>query len=190
MTLFKILSFVDILDQEGIESLIFAFAPIYHQVTPKHKKKLKLVLAGEEKSPLLLRLIKQEKIGDAVIFKTMFRDASKEEILSDASLLVEPSGNLKRSLIKVAFMHGVPIITFSNDYVKEYIDHTCGMLIRKRSKTDNIEAFSERIEMLYFDPEVQKILSRGAQIQYEDQFSWGKPISNSYKRQFSTYDLR
>lgn len=186
MTAFRVLSFVDMIDESGLENVIYSFSPIYQNVTPKHKKKMKLVLVGSEKTAEIQNLIRQEKLEDAVSFEILPKNQEKDQFIKAASVVIIPSGNLKRNLIKDCFKYGVPIITFFNEYVAEYINNRCGLLIRSKTKEVNTELFTEKLKMLYFDPEVQKILQRGALDQFQELFNWGR-ASQSEIRAFNNF---
>ena len=181
MSTFNVFTLVDLLDEEGMDTVIHSFAPLYKNVTPKHKKRMRLILVGTQKNQYLEDLVQKEKLSEVVTFRIIGEAQTHLDYLDEASVFLAPYGSLKRGMIKDCFQQGVPIITYLNEYVKEYIDHSCGMLIRYRTMERAISEFSEKLHMLYFDPEVRKILKKGALASYHTHFTWGHRVAAASK---------
>jgi len=156
------------MNEPGVELAIKSFAQLYNNVTPKHQRRLNLVIIEEESHiPILQNQLSREPFGNAVRIISR-RDIENTEIAyQSASLFLLPIKMDGYKVIPEALSFGLPILTYENPSNKTLLDNTCSMLVGRRSKDNPYEEFSRLLEMLYFDPEVRKILARGAIQKYE-----------------------
>ena len=96
-----------------------------------------------------------------------------EEIMKDGAALFMPGDRIPVRLISRAFSFGLPILGFYQLQDFDLVDQTCSMLVRYRDRYQVITEFTQMLKILYFDPEVRKILKRGTLDKYQKQFRWG-----------------
>ena len=178
MTPFHVLSPGGFISEQGSEIAIQAFSRLYHSITPKHQRQIHLILVDEKKAiQRLNHKINTSGIGKAVRF--IERENTDEVVAAyeEASVFLFPASNSLHRIIPEALSYGLPVITIEHEEMKAYIDATCGMLVRKLAFDQTIAEFTNMMKMLYFDPEVRKILKKGAKTKYLNHFSWGRTES-------------
>lgn len=156
------------MNEPGINVTIKSFSSLYHNVTPKHQRRLRLIIIeAEDQIPLLRQQLSAERFSDEVVHIVSRQDIENAEAAyQNASLFFLPIDIDGYKVIPEALSFGLPVLTFDNPNIKTLLDNTCSMLVRSRSVSNAHEEFSRMLEMLYFDPEVRKILSKGAMDKY------------------------
>ena len=173
MSKFHVMSLGGFIHQEGIDTTLESFAELFHNVTSKHKKRM--VLSMITKGVLTEHIhqkVSQLEIQEAVHLIPWSEQETIEEMYEDASIMILPSRENIVKLIGEAFSFGLPVVCYAKENLRDIIDHSCGMLMEYQDYEQNISNLSEIMRMLYFDPEVRKILKKGAIKKYESQFSW------------------
>ena len=174
MTPFYVLSPGRFIDRKGIDIAIKSFSNLYHNVTPKHQKRLRLIIIDEaENFNQLKSTLQKENIEDSVKIVNRINAAEAESVYKSASLFLFPSVHSGYKLICEALSYNLPVLTFQCSDVKDILDSSCSMLMNSQKDERAYEGFSKMLEMLYFDPEVRKILAKGAQNRHEAELSWG-----------------
>ncbi len=175
MTPFVVLSPGRFVDQTGVEIAICTFANLYHDLTPKHQKKIKLVIIEEADEIVHLeKQIAKENLKNAVNIIHRSDMDNVEAAYENASVFLFPAMVYSHKIIPEAMSFGLPILTYENPDFKDILDYTCSMLVDKRYNYRGEDEFFNYLEMLYFDPEVRKILARGAMDKYENEMNWGR----------------
>jgi len=176
---FNVLTLGEELSNDELEMTIAAFAELYHRVTFKHHRRIRIkVVCSLDRAEWVFTLARNYKIGSnlELIPKNDFdwSDWTPQE----PSVLMLPTHNRVGKITRQSLSQGVPIIGFQNESISEYVDEGCGMLVRSRSSSQDLDAFSRILHMLYFDPEVRKLLKKGAVKKYRE-------ISGFYQRKRS-----
>lgn len=175
MAKFEALALGEFLNKRGIEITIRSFADFYHSLTPKHQKSVQLNYVGcyQEDFAYLQETIKLNEIASKVrVYRRVLED-ELEDIYKRSSILIYPSSESAGKVIPDILSFGLPILCFNCDGMQDFIDLTCGMPIDYQTQEQSIEEFSKMLNILYHDPEVRKILRKGAFNRYDNYFSWG-----------------
>ncbi len=149
-----------------------SFADFYHGITPKHQKKVSLLLVRSENDDIneirdLLNLGEVEKKTQIV------HESAGGKNHNASDVLLFPSETGYKNVIPEALSHGIPVLSYDVEAVRDYIDVSCGMTTRSKTPEQDIGNFAQMLSILYFDPEVMKLLERGALSRFEKYFSWG-----------------
>ena len=172
--MFSVLALGEFIEEEGIETSLGAFSELYHAVTSKHQKQMEMqMIIKGLKTDDIKQQLKNYKIEDKVELINWDNQQQVELSYENAAVMLLPTKDNLTKIISESFSFGLPVICFENFYNKEIIDPTCGMMVTADSVGENIIEFSNRLRILYFDPEAQKILKRGAKNKYKNAFSWG-----------------
>lgn len=173
MSMFSILALSDVASETGIEVVFRSFASFHHALTPKHKKKAKLIFIDKGGYALsAIQWAEKLEIPPHVQVLNWKRLEIIQQAYETASLLFLPArGNIKSEIID-ALSRGIPVLSFLEKGQEQYIDQTCGTLIDYYSTDQSIEDFANVMRMLYFDPEACKLLRKGALNKYENQVNW------------------
>ncbi len=174
MNPFFVLAPGDFLDHRNARLAIEAFARVYRTLTPKHQRRMRLIIIDEDENHSKhLHLARKLKAEGALQVVSRFDAEQAERAYQQASVFFCATDQSLASIIPEALSYGLPILSTANAQIKDYIDNTCGMIVEKRSESQLIEGFSRMFSMLYFDPEVRKILQKGAKRKYRNHFCWG-----------------
>lgn len=153
---------------KGIEIVIGAFGDLYNSVTHKHQRRMALnFLCEQDKTAMVYELGSQYKVENALNIIPVKVEVKNQIPLSSTAIILPTEKRVGR-VVREALSKDVPIISFANESVSEYVDHTCGVLIRPGTMWQCVEDFSRTLRMLYFDPEVRKLFHKGAQNRYKE----------------------
>lgn len=173
MYTFTVLALSDVASEAGMEITFEAFAEFHHALTPKHKKKSKLIFIDKGGYALAaIQLAERLEIQPFVQILNWKRIDPIQIAYNAASLLLLPSRSKTEALIIDALSKGIPILSFQETEQEQFVDQTCGTLIDYYSKSQSIEDFANVMRMLYFDPEACKLLKKGAYSKYANQLSF------------------
>lgn len=173
MKTFLVLSPGGFINKHGIEITLKSFSCLYNSVTPKHQRRLRLCIIEEEGKFLELRKLIISADLEKVV--NIINRAEVEDVITayqNAALFLYPAMEYGLKLIPEALSFGLPILTFEHPDLNVILDNTCSMLV-KNDHSFGYEKFTTILEMLYFDPEVRKVLSRGAKVKYRNELKWG-----------------
>lgn len=181
---FNVLTLGEKLSDEELELVIASFAELYHRVTFKHHRRIKMkVICDLKQGELVLSVANNHKVSTNVELISI-NDFNPDDWSSfGVSVLFLPTKKRVGKITRTALSQGIPIVSFQNESISEYVDHSCGMLVRAKDYSQNKDAFSRILNMLYFDPEVRKLLKKGAQTKFR-QISGYKEL---YKATSSSY---
>ena len=172
--MFSVLALGEFIDDEGIDIALGAFSELYHTVTSKHQKRMEMMLITKGlKTEAIQEQIKTYQIENKVQLVNWNEQEKVEDSYRNSSVMLLPSKDNFSKLVSESFSFGLPVICYENDHIADIIDQTCGMLVSEDSSGETILEFSNLLQILYFDPEAQKILKRGAKNKYSDALSWG-----------------
>ncbi len=177
MAMFEVLTLGEFLNKRGIEITIRSFADFYHSVTPKHQRSITMNYIDDSNSntAYLNHLLEINDIKNQVRVLNDSTDEEKLEILHKTALLSFPSEESAGMVIPEVLSYGIPVLCMECEGLQEFIDPTCGLIVKYEGLGQSVEEFSDMLKILYFDPEVRKILKKGALRRYEKYFSWGLP---------------
>lgn len=158
MKSFVVLIVVENLNTNELEIALRSFAHLVAKVTPKHRKALRLQIVDDGQQNLLLQCLLQrfELINYAIV------QSQWKPSLTERNVLFAPTLQLDIDTLQQSLHAGVPIITYESNRSKQHIDKSCGVLRPYRSGERAVQEFSTYLNMLYFDPEAQQCLQKGA----------------------------
>ncbi len=169
---FFVLSPGNFFDEKNTSTTIKSFAELFNRVSPKHQKRLKLIFIEEDSHiSRLNELLAKERLGNASVIINRFVVEEVEAAYLDASIFLF-TGTPNEKIIPEALSFGLPVLTFEDPSLKQYLDNTCSMLVKNSFSNNVHEHFADLLEMLYFDPEVRKLLAKGAISKYNKELSW------------------
>jgi len=172
---FKILLVGDFLSEKEISIALNSFQELYHSVTFKHQRRLKLtIIESEQNFPELIKMLKSKKIQTACQIVSPVDQSMVQSILKDSSIMFLPTFSNIGKLIPVAFENGLPIVSLSTEDNLEKLDNTCSQLISVSYKSEIETMFSETLKMLYFDPAACSILRKGSLTKFHADYNWGR----------------
>ncbi len=170
---FGVIVFSEYLTQTEREMTIRAFSDFYHNITPKHQKRV--VLHWHSKGDTDLSGIKKA----IIMFEVPIRNIqfstteNRSEVMKEAKICIHPSRKYFTNVIPKSLSFGIPVITLEDFFVGDYVNQSCGITINCESNEQIINELTYYLDMLYFDNEVLKVLEKGAYDQYEKKFGWG-----------------
>lgn len=170
---FGVMVLAEYLSEKEMEIAIRSFSDFYHEQTPKHQKRIVLYWVNGYKgsNQITNSLFNMYEVPEKVLRR--ISDEEKSSAMRDSSLLLHPSGKHSKAVIPDAFSFGLPVISMNTTKVQDYIDISCGMLLQSSTHEQLIIEITGRLDMLYHDQEVLKLLEKGAYDQYEKKFGWG-----------------
>jgi len=185
---FQVVCITDPLQDENVEIVIAAFSELYNSVTSKHQKRMQLnLICRSKRVTTILNFAEQHKIEEPIQLIPYNLERQKDQLPLNATLLCLPTNEKVGRLVRESLSKSIPIVSFLNESISEYIDQTCGLFVRDRGFGFNVEEFSKVMRMMYFDPEVRKLMHKGAKNKYLE-ISGGltRKVSNSYSRRKNT----
>lgn len=166
---FNVLTLGEELSEEELDLVISSFAELYHRVTFKHHRRIRVKVVCEIKqAEQVLSLARKYKVGGNVDMIPHQEFYERDWSGYDISVLFLPTQKRVGKITRSALAQQIPMVSFQNESISEYIDQSCGMLIRKQGMSKDKDAFSRILSMLYFDPEVRKLLKKGAAKKYRE----------------------
>jgi hypothetical protein len=149
--------------REEIEIAIHSFKKFYDGASKRHKGFLKLMLIenGEHLGDIL-RMIRMLNIEHACQVILQEKAGLPSSALPGSSVMLLPTAVGDTRWIKTAFSAGIPIVTVEGTAQGFLLDNSCGMIINQRRLEERVEAFSDLLTMLYFDPGALLALSKSA----------------------------
>ena len=185
---FQVVSLTEPLIDEHIEVVLAAFAELYNSVTHKHQRRMQLnFICQSHKVATVLDFAAQHKIEAPLELIPYNAERLKDQLPLNSTALLLPSEERLGRLTREALSKDIPVVAFMNDTISEYVDQTCGVFVRNRGFGFNVESFAKTLRMLYFDPEVRKLMHRGARAKYL-QISGGaitKKLPTPYARSYA-----
>lgn len=140
-----------------------AFSEFYESVTPKHRKKLSLVIIEDKKHFIKVNNhLKNLNIQNVshVVSRDDFNAIESE--MAKAAVFVINDNVKSFNIIPQILFYGLPIICAEMIGKLENLDYTCGRIIKHRSFEGTVIDLTAEIRMLYFDTDALKFLSEGA----------------------------
>ncbi len=170
---FNVVSLSNFLTENSLQQALEAFAGFYFNVTPRHQKKSNLLIIdnGDQREFIKTRSRELGLLPALQIIPAQ-QTMRVREAYQVASLLLLPTHHAVGKIIPEALAFGIPILCYDTMEMREFIDSSCGRLVKDSGNSASIEALATIIGMLYFDPRACRILSQGAVKKYESDFSW------------------
>ena len=171
---FSIITLGDFVSPTGLQTAIRSFSNFYHNITAKHQRRLTFyIIDNHENVDEIARLCINEGIEKATCILHLGEQDDIVKIYKSASVFLLPIQENKDSIVQESLSYGLPILSFLDAGYEEYIDQTCGMLLKPTRQEEHILEFARMLQLLYFDPEAREFLKRGATNKYKAHFSWG-----------------
>lgn len=172
---FNVVALGRFLKENSVESVFASFSYFYHSVSLKYQKKSSLILIDKEYHHHLNKeLAVQYKVDGKTVFVPLKNQEEVECSYGEGSILLLPRRVNSSSIIKEAFLYGLPVIGYANSSHDNLLDASSGLKIYYKFEEQAIQDLAENLRLLKYDPEAVKILKKGAAERYEKEFSWGK----------------
>jgi len=171
---FNILLVGDFLSEKEIITALNSFADLFHSVTFKHQRKMKLtIVESPQNFPTINKMIADRNIKAACSLLSPDNEAAVLEVLISSTIMFLPTTSNIAKLIPIAFKHELPILTISTEANRDLLDNTCSRIVKNSENSEVEERFSISMRMLYFDPEARQILAKGSLARFNKEYSWG-----------------
>ncbi|MFK7808119.1 MAG: hypothetical protein AB8F74_10000 [Saprospiraceae bacterium] len=183
MTSFNVLATVDLLSERYLHTLIAAYNSFYNNQTPKHQSKLQLTLLSRRYFSYLHNSgIALSDMGTniQVVYSTDAKEAS--QFFKKADVLFMPILEAPGPIVKNLLICGLPILCHQTSILRKHIDKTIRLVAGSKNQKEYneihaIEDYASMLEMLYFDPSVQKLMKKKADKKYRRKINaGGSPI--------------
>lgn len=161
MNTFSILFPTENLPRHEVEIAIQSFSTLYYSVTPKHRRRMQLSLIYCDGILPLIHSLSNDYGVDCAV--AIIPPDEVEEVYTKSSLMLIPASGKSKKLAVQALERGLPILGYESYSLRNLVDVSCGVLIPYKSREENIKAFAEILQQLYYDPEAQKMLTQGAE---------------------------
>ncbi len=172
---FNIVALGQFISLEGMELAVKSYSVFYHSVTAKHQKRISMhIIDDTENLKAVTAFCKKHDVEKAAKILELNQQESIEKVYKSASLFFFPIKENRDAIVKESLSYGMPLVGFLKYGYEEYIDQTCGMLLKENADEENVIEFARLLQLLYFDPEARDFLRRGAINKYNATFSWGK----------------
>ena len=181
---FQVVCITDPLQDEHAETIIAAFGELYNSVTSKHQKRMQLnLICRSNRVSTILDFAERHKIEEPIQLIPYNLERQKDQLPLNATVLCLPTKEKVGRLVRESLSKSIPVVSFLNDSISEYIDQTCGLFVRDKGFGFNVDEFAKILRMMYFDPEVRKLMHKGAKSKYI-QISGGltRRVGNSFSR--------
>ncbi len=131
-------------------------------------------------------LAEKLKIVDKVDFR-LFEQVDIKGLLSKVDVFLFPAHEGANIAVAEALSFGVPVLCFANEKAEELVDHSCGFKIPYTEYYRSSTQFAEFLNMIYADPMVLNLLSKGAKKLFRRKFLWnkkGKAVIQTFSEMF------
>lgn len=171
MTTFKVLATVDVLSEAYLQLLIESYSSFYRHQTPKYQSKINLTLFSRRYFTYKHNGVALSDLGMNVKIVCAATEEETTQIFKEASVLFLPILEGPGPIVRELLVCGVPILCHEKSNIKKHIDKQFMLVAGKDNDADynlshTIEDYADLLEMLYFDPSVQKILKKKATKKY------------------------
>lgn len=164
-----------VMSPDEMEWIAEAIADLYQELTAKNQRYIKLTIIGDpEEYEEVKSIFERWSVDDLLTFVPETDPVNRAEAMKKGSILLVPNDQKINKLIKESLKHHLPVMTINTESNRDYLDHTCSMLLEPAEPRQLVHKLAETLEILFYDPEVPKFLRRGAEIQYIKHFTWQK----------------
>ena len=161
------------LKENSVETVFASFSEFYHSVSYKYQKHSQLILIDRAYNLRLNRdLAFQYKIETKTSFLSLRDQEEVEKSYKEGTVLLLPRNINSSSIIKEAFLYGLPVLGFSNSGHDNLLDASSGLKVNFQSEHQAVKAFADNLRILKYDPEAVKMLKKGAEKRYKTEFTW------------------
>lgn len=172
---FTVVSLGRFICQDTFPTILKTYEQFLRELTPKYKKKTEFyILDKYEYLDGTNLLIEEYGLQENVNLISTSEQDQVKEIYTKSSLLFLPVKKEIGHIIAEAFSFSLPILTYNDFGNEEYVDQTCGMLLKFESEAKAIEEFKEKLKLLIFDPDAIAFLNKGAKVKHSKELSWGR----------------
>lgn len=162
------------LKENSVDVVFASFSEFYHSVSYKYQKGSQLILIDKQyNNNLNKELAIKYRVEGKTTLLSLNDQKDVENTYKEGSLLLLPRSINSSSIIKEAFLFGLPVIGYSNSSHDNLLDASSGLRIYFQSEQQAIQALAENLRLLKYDPEAVKMLKKGAAARYNSEFTWG-----------------
>jgi len=178
ITTFNVLATVDVLSEPYLDLLIESYSSFYHHQTPKHQSKIYLTLFSKRYYTYKHKGIALSDLGMNIKVVCAANEDETTKTFKEASILFLPILEAPGPIARELLVCGVPILCHEESIIKKHIDRQLMIVAGKNNEAEYnpnhaIEDYADLLEMLYFDPSVQKILKKKADKKYRRKITGG-----------------
>ncbi len=160
MTHFNVLVDANNMLDDDLKSVVSCLSSLLYSFTSKHQRKTIFSFDIEENRIAVLRnFCELQEISDFVV---VVDAATVGDMAKNFAVYVDFVDRVPLDSIMSMMSFGVPFLGLVTPDRKENLDNTCSILIPNKASVDTYSEVSTYLRMLYFDPEVRKILKKGA----------------------------
>ena len=160
---FQVLLYGLNLDALQIQVGVKGFSDFFHNLTPKHQEKAKLIIFLDEANTnidVFKKHVDAYEIKHNIVFENFSAKGMSEYFLTSNMLVLMNDKNIQK-VLTLSFETSLPIIAVSTMYLKRLIDYSCGILIDENMGDEFANELGHYLEMLYHDPDGRDVLKRG-----------------------------
>ena len=163
---FQVTSSSHSVSDTDLEMTIAAFSELFHSVGGKHQRNMQFNMICEaDRKGMVEEFAKEYKIIDKLNFID-FVAGDKNLLPRQSSLLLMLTEKRIGPLIRESLSKDIPVVSFVNESVSEYVTQKCGLFIKPAVFGFCVETVTNALRMLYFDPEALMLFQRSAKIRY------------------------
>lgn len=171
MTTFNVLATVDVLSETHLELLIESYSSFYQHQTPKHQSKISLTLFSRHYFTYKHKGMALSELGMNLRIVCATTKEETTAVFKEASILFLPILEAPGPIVKELLICGLPILCHEESIIKKHIEKQFMLIAGKGNdceynESHAIEDYADLLEMLYFDPSVQKLLKKKADKKY------------------------
>jgi len=175
MKLFNVVALGKFLSENSVEMALKAYAEFYHSTSRKYQKYTQLTLIDKKVNQHLSEaMVNQLNIVSSTYYISLSAQDEVEKTYRNGSLLLLPRIINSSSIIKEAYLYGLPVLGFANSSHDNLLDASSGLRVQYQSDDQAIEQLANTLRLLKYDPDALKMLSKGAARKYENELSWGE----------------
>lgn len=168
---FNIFSLVDYLTEEQTRMVVETLSFFYNGVTSKHQKRIRLVcLSGVRSKNMLIQILDEYKMKDIIRIVDTGEEEQVIEEYKNANLLFFPVESAVGELVPESLAFATPVLCYESDDMRECLDSSCAVFVEKHSFFEDMKAFVDMIESLYFDPHALTFLRNSALNKFKSLF--------------------
>jgi len=172
---FLVIALGRFLKENSVDLAFASFSKFYHSVTFKYQKNSRLIVIDKDYNHILNKdLAAQFSVEDKTSFLSLADQDEVEKCYREGTLLLLTRNINSSSIIREAFLYGLPVIGFSNSGHDNLLDTSNSLSVDFRTDHQAVSDFANNLRLLKYDPEAVKMLQKGATKRYNSEFTFSQ----------------